>query len=176
VIAGSFIFFDIIHFFVTGMRTRRDILSLLLLIVPTVAAMMPHSRPEDIQVTAADTSYRLPENVRPLTYDVYLKPNFETFAYQGIVKIRVKVLEDTSEIILHSNRQVIRRIQVLGPETNLIITTPNLNQEKHFLIINNPSNFSADTEYNIDIIFTAILAEDMFGFYRSSYSYEGETR
>jgi hypothetical protein len=157
------------------MRTRRDILSLLLLIVPTVAAMMPHSRLEDIQVTAADTSYRLPENVRPLTYDVYLKPEFQNFTYQGSVKIRVKVLEGTREIILHANRQVITNIQVSGPQTNLI-TTPNLDVEKHFLIINNTSNFSADTEYIIDITFTANLAEDMFGFYRSSYFYEGETR
>jgi hypothetical protein len=158
------------------MRTRRDILCLLLLIVPTVAALRPHSRLEDTQVTVADTSYRLPKNVRPLTYDVYLKPEFQNFTYQGAVNIRIEVLEDTSEIILHSNRQNIMLIEVSGPETDLNTTTPNIDEEKHFLIIDNPSNFSANTEYNITITFTAILAEDMYGFYRSSYSNGSDTR
>jgi hypothetical protein len=160
------------------MRTRRDILCLLLLIVTTVAAMRPHGRLEDIQVTDADTSYRLPENVRPLTYDVYLKPELVTFTYEGVVKIRVQVLEDTSEIILHTNKQNITLITVSGPELEppLTITTPNIDEDRHFLIINNTSSFSADTEYNIDITFTAVLSEDMAGFYRSSYFNGSETR
>ena len=153
-----------------------DILCLLLLIVTTVAAMRPDGRLEAIQVTAADTSYRLPKNVRPLSYDLYLKPEFQNFTFEGDVKIRVEVLEDTSEIILHTNKQNIRLIRVSGPDRNVTITRPNIDYEKHFLIINSPPNFSADTEYTIGITFTATLSEDMSGFYRSSYSFGNETR
>ena len=149
---------------------------LLLLIVTTVEALRPESRLEGIQVTAADTSYRLPKNVRPLSYDVHLKPEFQNFKFEGDVKIRVAVLEDTSEIILHTNRQNIRLIRVSGPDTEMIITKANIDYEKNFLIINSPSSFSADTEYNIDITFTAILSEDTSGFYWSSYSFGNETR
>jgi hypothetical protein len=158
------------------MRTRMDILCFLLLIVTTVAALRPDGRLEAIQVTAALTNYRLPKIVRPLSYDVYLKPEFETFTFEGDVKIRVEVLEDTSEIILHTHKQNIRIIRVSGPDTEVIITKANIDYEKHFLIINSPSNFSADNEYNIDITFTATLSEDMTGFYRSSYSFGNETR
>jgi hypothetical protein len=86
----------------------------------TIAAMRPHSRLEDIQVTAADTRYRLPKNVRPNLYNVYLKPEFQTFKFEDDVKIMVKV--NKSEAIV--------------------------DHEKHFLIKNNPSNVSADTEHN----------------------------
>jgi hypothetical protein len=92
------------------------------------------------------------------------------------VKIRVEVLEDTSEIILHTNKQNIRIIRVSGPDTEVTITEANIDYERHFLIINSTSNFSAGNEYNIDITFTATLSEDMSGFYRSSYSFGIETR
>ena len=158
------------------MGTRRDILCLLLLIVTRVAAMRPDGTLEAIQDTAADTSYRLPKNVKPLSYNVYLKPEFQTFTFEGDVKIRVEVLEDTSEIILHTNKQNISLIRVSGPDADVNINEANIDHEKQFLIINTPTNFSADNEYNIDITFTAILSEDMSGFYRSSYSYGAETR
>jgi len=153
-----------------------DIFYLFLLIVTTVAAMRPDSRLEGIHITAADSSYRLPKNVRPLSYDVYLKPEFQNFTFEGDVKIRVELLENTSEIILHTNKQNISLIRVSGPDTEVNITEANIDYEKHFLIINSTSNFSADTEYNISILFTATLSEDMSGFYRSSYSFGNETR
>ena len=154
-----------------------DILCLLLLIITTVAAMRPDGRLEAIQVTDADTSYRLPKNVRPLSYDVYLKTELENFTFEGDVKIRVQVLENTNEIILHTNKQNIEVLSVSGPDTEeVIITETNINDEKHFLIINSSSVFSADTEYDISINFTAILSEDMTGFYRSTYSFGNETR
>jgi hypothetical protein len=92
------------------------------------------------------------------------------------VKITVKVLEDTSEIILHTNKQNIKIITVSGPDIGMTITIPHIDYEKHFLIITNLSTFSADTEYKISITFTATLSEDMSGFYRSSYSFGNETR
>jgi len=158
------------------MRTRKDILCLLLLIVTTIAAMRPHNRLEDIQVTAADTSYRLPKNVRPNSYEVYLKPEFETFTFEGSVKIMVEVLQETNNITLHTNKQNIRLVTVSGPDTEEKITRPNIDYEKQFLIIDSPPNFLKGALYNISITFTGILSEDMSGFYRSSYTIGNETR
>jgi hypothetical protein len=159
------------------MRTRMDILCLLLLIVTTAAAMRPGGRFEAKQVTASDTSYRLPKIVRPVSYDVYLKPEFDTFTFEGDVKITVEVLEDTSEIILHTNKQNIETVTVSEEDNEVTITTTrDIDSEKHFLIIKSETTFSADTKYNININFTANLSEDMTGFYRSSYSIGGGTR
>jgi len=108
-----------------------DILRLLLLIVTTVEALRPDVRLENIQVPAADSSYRLPKNVRPLSYDVHLKPEFQNFIFGGDVKIMVEVLEDTSEIILHTNKQIFRTITVSGPDTEVTITRPHIDYEKN---------------------------------------------
>ena len=169
-------FFNTVHFLVTDMITGKDILCLLLLIVTTIAAMGPDDRLEAIQVTAADTSYRLPKKVRPLSYDVYLKPDLQTFEFEGEVKITVEVLENTSEIILHTDKQNISLIRVSEPDTEVNLTEVNIDHEKQFLIIKSLSNFSADTKYNISINFTATLSEDKFGFYRFSYTFGSETR
>lgn len=169
-------FFYTIHFLVTDMGTRMDILCLLLLIVTTVAALRPEGRLEAIQATASDTSYRLPKTVRPISYDVYLKPEFQTFTFEGDVTIRVEVLENTNKIILHTNKQNISLITVSGDSVIVNTTEANIDREKHFLIIETATNFSADTEYDIDITFKAVLSEDMNGFYRSSYSINKETR
>ena len=153
-----------------------DILRLLMLIVTTVETLRPDIRLEAIQVPAADTSYRLPKNVRPLSYDVYLKPEFQNFTFEGDVKITVEVLGNTTEIILHTNKQNISLITVSGPDTEVNITEANIDQDKHFLIINSSSNFLANAEYNISVTFTATLSEDMTGFYWSTYSFGNETR
>jgi aminopeptidase 2 len=158
------------------MGTREAMLSALLLIVATAAVMMPEGIHKAVQVTASDTSYRLPKTVKPISYEVKLKPNFENFTFEGDVKITVQVLEDTSTIILHSNKQDIRNIIVVKDTVQQNTSEGNYDPEKHFLIINNQQNFTADTEYDIYINFTGILSDDMSGFYRSSYTIDGETR
>jgi len=92
------------------------------------------------------------------------------------VKINVKVLEDTSEIILHTNKQNINLITGLGPYTEANISEAITDHEKHLLIINCPSNFKADTEYNISITFIVTLSENISGYYWSSYTFGNETR
>jgi hypothetical protein len=174
---GFVFFFHTVHFLLTDMETRMDILYLLLLILTTVAAMRPEGKLEVIQATASDTSYRLPKTVRPISYDVYLKPEFKTFTFEGAVNIRVEVLKDTNEIILHSNKQTISLVTVSDSDSVIVNTTEaNIDSVKHFLIINSTSEFLASTQYDIDITFQATLSEDMSGFYRSSYSFGDKIR
>jgi hypothetical protein len=93
------------------------------------------------------------------------------------VKIRVQIFEDTDRIVLHTNRQTIRRITLIDNDdvpANTIIAS--INSEKHFLTISSATNFTQGDEYRIDIAFTGILSEDMHGFYRSSYTTGNEIR
>jgi hypothetical protein len=155
------------------MGTITYLIVSLLYMVPRATAMMPESRLQAMQVKVSDNSYRLPKTAAPISYEVYLKPDFESFTFEGDVKIRVQVFEDTNSITLHSNRQTIRSTTVT--EKNEIILA-NIDTEKHFLAISGQSNFLNGTEYTINIAFTGILSEDMNGFYRSSYTTGNETR
>lgn len=43
----------------------------------------------------------LPTNVRPVHYRVHLTPNFETFKFDGDVKVDVEVKEATKTIVVN---------------------------------------------------------------------------
>jgi hypothetical protein len=157
------------------METRADIIGALLLIVTTVSAMIPESNAA-VQVAASNTSYRLPKTIKPVSYEVYLKPYIDSFTYDGYVRIKVLVLEDTSNITLHSNRHTITNIMVTDNNTITLDISNTTNPEKHFLTINSETLFLTVSEYDIHINFTGVLSEDMNGFYRSSYTIDNKTR
>lgn len=46
--------------------------------------------------------YVLPDNIVISEYSVHLKPNFETFRFQGTSKISITVKEPTKTIKLHA--------------------------------------------------------------------------
>jgi aminopeptidase N len=159
------------------MGTMTYIIGSLLFMVSTAVAMMPEGTLKATHVKASENSYRLPKTARPISYEVYLKPDFESFTFEGDVKIRVQVSEDTNNIVLHSNRQTIRNITVTeNNEVILSTSEPNIDSQKHFLTISSESDFLKGTEYSINIDFTGILSEDMNGFYRSSYTTGNEIR
>jgi len=164
--------------YVTDMATRADIVGALLLTVTMVAAVMPNSRHEAKEVAAAENSYRLPKTVQPISYDLYLKPNFASFEFDGNVRIRVKVLEATNSITLHSNVREIKSIEVTENNSEPIDINDiddTTDREKHFLTISSETGFETN-EYDIRIEFTGDLSDDMNGFYRSSYTIDGSTK
>jgi hypothetical protein len=145
--------------------------------VTTAIAVMPEGRFQATQIKASDNSYRLPKTAGPISYEVYLKPDFGSFTFEGEVKVRVQVHEDTNSIVLHSNKQKINSITVTDNNgVELSIITANVDSATHFLTITSTPNFIKGTEYSINIAFTGILSEDMNGFYRSSYTIGDETR
>ena len=49
-----------------------------------------------------ETKYRLPHTVVPSRYDVLIEPDFETFAFEGVVDITLIVGEAADEIVLNA--------------------------------------------------------------------------
>lgn len=49
----------------------------------------------------SEVAYRLPKDVKPLHYDVYLHPSLEQGTYQGKVTILIDVLHTRKYIVLH---------------------------------------------------------------------------
>jgi hypothetical protein len=145
--------------------------------VTTAVAIMPEGRLQAAQVKASDNSYRLPKTAEPISYEVYLKPDFGSFTFEGDVKVRVQIHEDTDAIVLHSNRQSIKAVTVVDNNGDAVgIIVASIDSAKHFLTISSIPNFIKGTEYSINIAFTGILSEDMNGFYRSSYTIGNEIR
>lgn len=127
------------------------------------------------------TTYRLPNTTIPTHYDLYLDTNVHRaeLAYSGNVKINIRVLESTSQIVLHSTRSVIGRLELRNSNQLVVpLKGHEFDTDKQFLVVNTDVELQSGTTYVLDIDFTNSLDRtDAAGFYRSSYvNAAGETK
>ncbi|XP_053674117.1 glutamyl aminopeptidase-like [Anopheles nili] len=128
------------------------------------------------------TSFRLPNHTVPTHYTLRLDTNFHrnTFEYTGNVQISINVVEPTNQIVLHSVRNVISRLQLRNCEgiAEKIINYK-LDAEKEFLVITVVKMLTPNSGlHTLEIDFTNnIDRDDRAGFYKSSYENDqGVTR
>lgn len=62
---------------------------------------------KQIQDNTKFTGIRLPKTVKPIHYDINLKPNLSDFTFQGEVRIQYESAEATKNIVLHAQDVVI---------------------------------------------------------------------
>ncbi|XP_073968531.1 puromycin-sensitive aminopeptidase [Rhodnius prolixus] len=111
---------------------------------------------------------RLPKTVKPVHYDLFLKPNLKTFAFEGRETIQVQVLKPTTKIVLNSLDLKISRAALQQKGEHL---TPKLTispeDETVALVFDVEIEQGAAT---IEFEFNGELNDKMKGFYRSNIS------
>lgn len=128
-----------------------------------------------------DIAYRLPNNTRPISYDIFLstdvhigKPEFT-----GTVKINIAVLESSNTITLHQRQITIDTVKLYDVSAPAVVipTSYNLQEDAEFLIISLTSgNLDISKVYVVEITYQGLLRDDNMGFYRSTYKNdEGKT-
>ena len=80
---------------------------------------------------AKKNPYLLPENVRPVHYDIELTPDLEKFTFTGEVTIAVVVFKPTSKITLHAADLKILDAEAFGEYASfkMVKVTPNQKME-----------------------------------------------
>ena len=63
-----------------------------------------------------DDFKRLPENVKPVHYDVFIRANFDTFKFNGTVVYDVEVMEPTKTIKMNCADIEIQSVVVAGQQ------------------------------------------------------------
>ncbi len=139
-------------------------------------------------------SIRLPRNFLPIRYwlslkvylpasDVVLDPSRE-FSFDGNVTILMECLERTTNVTLHVHRvnisrETFRFVQMRtdetpGPDVGLTsVVQSSKNQQISFML---NQTLSKGTRYRLFLSYRGELADDLAGFYRSSYDENGEKR
>lgn len=118
-----------------------------------------------------EMSYRLPNNSRPIKYDIHLTTDIDKglFNYTGHVKIHLEIIGMTQSITLHYRNQTIEKIDLYTPFGQL--RARNLTYEKfeavEMLVVYLPTP-TIGGAIVLDILFTSEL-DTRRGFYRSSY-------
>ncbi|XP_049545445.1 aminopeptidase N-like [Anopheles darlingi] len=119
-------------------------------------------------------SFRLPNSTVPTHYSLYLDTDIHAgiFDYTGNVQIRINILEATSQIVLHSKRNVITQLHLRNSAgLEVPVKGFEFDEEKEFLVINIGTVLQPGSgSYTLDIDFTnSIDRSDQSGFYVSSY-------
>uniref|UniRef100_A0A182IYB0 Aminopeptidase n=1 Tax=Anopheles atroparvus TaxID=41427 RepID=A0A182IYB0_ANOAO len=134
----------------------------------------------NVTTTSGFNSFRLPNSTVPTHYTLRLDTDIHkgNFEYSGRSLIRIKVVEATDQIVLHSVRSVITCLELRKTDHNSIpITGFASDEEKEFLIINVGQVLQPHSGiYTLEIKFNnSIDRNDLAGFYRSSYRTENGT-
>jgi aminopeptidase N len=130
---------------------------------------------------ADEPTYRLPNDTRPIRYDIELKTWIDQgeFDFTGNVKIHLRVEEaHTNTITIHSYRQTILRTELRRLDGRVVPTFPyQYDSMFQFLTVQIRSGFLLQhEEFILEIDYTSVLRTDDAGFYRSSYVDENGVR
>lgn len=129
----------------------------------------------DISPNYVPTTYRLPNNSIPLSYDIFLTTDVDRGLsnFTGEVKIHIKVVEVSQEIVLHYRQTTIDVINLLNADGTTIIST-DLSYEQipvyEFLVISLPDILTPGEEVVLEIKYNCEHRSDGGGFYRASYT------
>ncbi|XP_054003457.1 aminopeptidase N-like [Hylaeus anthracinus] len=131
------------------------------------------------------SSYRLPKEIVPISYDlwIYTRLGLNDFAYQGCVNITLKILEAIDTIVVHNDGLIIhegetslrqRREETLD-SINFPVGDQSHDSQRQFHILNFQTKLEPGV-YVLGLHFEGEVRNDVFGFYRSSYVENGETK
>lgn len=144
---------------------------------PIASAPTPPSSPLPKKVV----DVRLPRSLVPHNYNLKLIPFIYqgNFTFHGEVRILVNVTSSTDNVTLHVNELDIdlssATVTTLDGQTVPIRSFSN-DTEKQFFVIRLSAHLQQGSQYYLQFRYKGSLNYEMQGFYRSSYSENGQTR
>ncbi|XP_077968024.1 puromycin-sensitive aminopeptidase-like [Styela clava] len=119
---------------------------------------------------------RLPTNVLPINYNLWLKPCIEEFTFDGKVDIEVDVKEPTAEVVMNSMDIKISSVTYCQKDMKIFESSAIEFDESQEKVIIKFASTLAQGSGVLSILFKGELNDKMKGFYRSRYMVDGEAR
>ncbi|RXN18217.1 aminopeptidase N-like protein [Labeo rohita] len=149
---------------------------------PPVNPPLPSKPP--VLPTGLPPSLRLPDNVIPESYKVFLQPYFypaitnnytnQSFAFTGNSTVRIKCMTDSKTVFLHVLDLNVTTVEVRKSDSNVKLSLGGYRihrNESNFLEIQLKDVMSGnETYYDIFTEFEGELQNDLTGFYMSQYT------
>lgn len=125
------------------------------------------------------TLHRLPKNVSPASYELWLYPHLKSnnFAYEGRVIINFTVLANTNFITLNAaGLNILKEKSGLFRGSDSIdILSQDLDEVRQFYVISLGGTI-INGRYSLRLDFTGEIRDQLFGFYRSAIREGNRTR
>ena len=102
-------------------------------------------------------------------------PNFygsKSFTFEGTSNITFVCIYPTNKIVLHIKDIVVKQTKVYSLDSTIQLHFNGkleFDDEKDFLVIGLDNKCVVNRYYKLELIYEGIIAETLYGFYRSSY-------
>lgn len=123
-----------------------------------------------------DIDYRLPTDIKPVSYKIKLTPNIvvDNFTFTGDIEIEFFVEKKTKNVTFHIdeitiNNKTIRIVDKKNKDVDLNFTKTSEDTVRQFYTIEMEEELKAEGTYVLSMPYEGILNNQLFGFYRSSY-------
>ncbi|XP_065214890.1 aminopeptidase N-like [Planococcus citri] len=130
-----------------------------------------------LETVRSNDEDRLPEDIVPLSYDLRIEPDFNTFKFYGRVKIYIRAKFSTNVIKLHCrNFKVDEKMKQDEKNDESKFVQIQVSQTNDFCILTNSEPFVMGRTYLIKVEYTGDLKEDPKGLYTTSYEVNGKKK
>lgn len=119
-------------------------------------------------------SVRLSKNIFPISYDLRIKPDLESFTFSGNETIKLKINKDTKSITLHSKDIDIKTAKIANNKNEQFSTKITYNKESETATIYFRENINGESKLYLNFI--GIINDNLRGFYKSKYILNGEEK
>ncbi|CAI5476698.1 unnamed protein product [Closterium sp. Yama58-4] len=127
-------------------------------------------------------SVLLPTSVKPKKYVLHLEPNLETFKFKGIVTVDLDVVEPTNEIRFHAQELELHKVELTTGGKLLTagvdgVPAVELDKERQEgkLVLGEGQTLTTGPA-KLRIKYTGLHNDNMVGFYRASYTRDGQKK
>ncbi|XP_078114099.1 alanyl (membrane) aminopeptidase-like b [Sander vitreus] len=185
-------------FVVLTVSVIGGIVTMIILYKTEISTMNPTPRPtRPVSTTALPPVMRLPKNLIPLSYKVFLMPQLytkiiekvnvtspnQTMDFLGNSTVSFQCVERTSTIYLKSMKLAVSNGKVTNENTNKMIEVSAMKTHRddtNFLEIQLKEALEAGGNYSLFLTFKGEISENLDGMYVSTYvegvpEYEGDT-
>ncbi|NXL95452.1 AMPE aminopeptidase, partial [Alectura lathami] len=125
--------------------------------------------------------FRLPTYVKPFHYDLEVKPEMETDIYTGTVSISIALGQPTSHLWLHLRETKITEMPTLRKSSGQQIALNDCfeYEAQEYIVMKAEAELPVTNEsdpYILTLKFQGWLNGSLVGFYRTTYTEDGETK
>lgn len=125
-----------------------------------------------MQKVIEQLTFRLPRQIHPISYNIFLHPNLKSKKFAGNVEINFNISETLSVIPLHSKflnvtTNKLTKTLINGMEAIPLKTSFEYDPLEYWVV--EPENPLAPGDYTIDLAFNGNLHDKIVGFYASNY-------
>lgn len=124
------------------------------------------------------TQLRLSGHLKPLHYNLMLTAFMENFTFSGEVNVEIACQNATRYVVLHASRVAVEKVQVAEDRVAGAVPVAGffLYPQTQVLVVVLNRTLDAQRNYNLKIIYNALIENELLGFFRSSYVLHGERR